>query len=119
MKKGISGDLIEGQLKLLQEQAMREISASGGKLQVKDTTAGKAFALLKGQVDMPMFNYKSIHLYELHAQINANPAAKRAFVAQILLPQLELHENKISCNPHNLAALFSHISGFTGTLWRA
>ncbi len=119
MRKGISQKLIEVQLKILQEQALREITASGGKLQLKDTLAGKAFDAIKGPLPLPLFNYKPIHLSELVTHLNADPAAIRTFVTRILFPQMQLHEHKISCNPHNLAALFQHLCGFTGTLWNS
>lgn len=117
MKKGIHKERIEQQIKRLQEKALREVAAGGGKMQIKDTQAAKTFARLKGHIDMPLFNYKPVNLNELVDAINANPHAKLAFVSQVILPQMEQFESKLSCNPHNLVELFNHPSGFTGTLW--
>ena len=47
MKKGISYEMVEKQIQLLQEKAMREIASNGGKVQLKDTIAGKAFHILR------------------------------------------------------------------------
>lgn len=117
MKKGISRKMVEKQIELLQENAVRDSCASAGKLLPIETEAGKAFCKLKGAVSMPFFNYKPWHLDALVTQLNASASAKRAFVSQIILPQMEHFESKLSCNPQNLAALFFKASGFTGTLW--
>jgi len=117
MKKGIEKEVIERQIKSLQEKAIREIADSGGKMSIKETFGGKLFNKLKGDLDMPLFNYKASHVKEIVKVINANPKAKRDFVSNILLPQMEYTEKKLSCNPQNLVALFNKISGFTGTLW--
>ena len=117
MKKGVTAKLVEDQIKLLQEKAMREVKASGGKLQIKDTLAGKTFSLLKGQINMPLFNYNPINLHELVDAINASPEAKLSFVSTMILPQMELYDSKLSCNAQNLVELFFRSSGFTGTLW--
>ncbi len=117
VKKGITREMVENQVLLLQEKAMREMAAQGGKISLKDTEAGNAFNKLKGPVDMPLFKYKPAHIEAIVKYINGNAEAKRAFVSYQILPQMELFENKMSCNPHHLAALFNKISGFTGTLW--
>ena len=112
MKNGISKEVLERQIKILQEKALREIAESDGKMTANDTEAGKVFALLKGHVDMPLFNHKPVrNLYELLQHINTSPSAKRAFVSHLIMPQLQLFEEKISCNPHELASLFPHLSG--------
>ncbi len=121
MKKGTTKTLVEDQIKRLQELAMKEIKESGGKIAIRDTEAGGRFFALQAAVnmavEMPLFNYKPAHVEELVQKINGSPAAKRAFVSKIALPNLEIFEYKLSCNPINLIALFGRVMGFTGTLW--
>lgn len=117
MKKGVTSQMVEKQVELLQEKAMREIVASGGKIAIKETEAGKAFAKLKGNINMPFFNYKPANIEDLTKRINESPQAKLFFVSNIILPQLEQFEYKMSCNPQNLVSFFLKAAGFTGTLW--
>lgn len=119
MKKGVTTQMVEKQVKLLQEKAMLEIAYSGGKLPLKETTAGKVFAKLKGNINMPLFNYKDENIEDLQNTINSRSEIKRYFVSHIILPQLEQFEYKMSCNPQNLAAFFPKVDGFTGTLWNS
>lgn len=126
MKKGVTKEMVEEQVKALQEKAMKELRDTGGKMTLKDTEAAKAFAGIKGTVDIPLFNYKPIQIETLTQEINRSSALKRDFVSKIILPQLETFEKKISCNPINLIALFvqtmeftGKVLGFTGTLWDA
>lgn len=117
MKKGVTAAMVQEQVALLQEKALREMAESGGKLMAKDTNAGKAFAKLKGDIDIPLFNHKSFQIDSVVRRINESAEAKREFVATIILPQMEHFETKVSCNAQNLVALFSKVMGFTGTLW--
>lgn len=116
-KKGVTVELVKEQVALLQEKAMREVAGGGGKISIRETEAGKAFEKMKGDVNMPLFNYKAVDIDNLTAEINRNPHLKRFFVTHIILPQLELFEYKITCNPHNLVSFFRRVDGFTGTLW--
>nr|NGX43070.1 hypothetical protein [Chlamydiota bacterium] len=117
MKKGVTTQMVKSQIELLQEKAMREIVASGGKMAIKETVAGKAFAKLKGSINMPFFNYKPANIEDLVKAINESPEVKLFFVSHVILPQLEQFEYKMSCNPQNLVAFFLKAAGFTGTLW--
>jgi hypothetical protein len=118
MKNGVTFDLVEEQVKLLQGKAAKELSAGGKDLELKDTRAWKALCALKGNIDIP-FKYKLEHIQELVDHINSSPEIKLEFVRLIILPQMEVFQSKISCNPQNLIALFKFVSGFTGTLWNA
>lgn len=117
MKKGVTAAMVEQQIALLQQKALREIAESGSKLLAKETDAGKVFAQLKGDINIPLFNYKPFQLDNIVKRINESTEAKRKFVAHIILPQMEHFETKISCNAQNLVALFGKVMGFTGTLW--
>lgn len=118
MQNGITYDLVEQQIKLLQEKALQELSMSKG-LQLSDTPSWKALnALSKGAFDIP-FKYEPRHIQALVDYINGNAASKLQFVCTIILPQMELFPLKMGCNPQNLVAMFLHTLGFTGTLWNA
>lgn len=117
MKKGIPLRAVEMIVGQLQEKAMQENVSTGGKLSIKETEGGKAFAALKKDFDIPLFNHTKDQLAELTRRLNQNPEIKLYFVSQFILPLLDQLEFKISCNPQNLVAFFRKVSGTTGTLW--
>lgn len=117
MKKGVSRNMVETQVKRLQAKALVEIATAGDKIQLKDTFAWKVFCKLKGNIDMPLFNYKPCNIEDVTKRINSTKEAKREFVSGVILPQMEMFDQKMSCNPHNLVSLFDKVTGFTGTLW--
>ena len=62
MKQGVTEEMIKGQIRQLQGKAMREVAGSGGKLGVLETLAGQIYLQLRGNVDMPFFNYKKTQI---------------------------------------------------------
>lgn len=117
MKKGFKAAVIEAQIKLLQERALKEIAASGNSINLEDTEAYKIFNSLCGELRIPLFKYNRDHIERLTNYANSNPALKLKFVTTIILPRLEIYEYKISCNPQNMVSMFQRVCGFTGTLW--
>lgn len=117
LKKGISHQILVRAIEKLQKSALQELREGGRGAMLKNTKAWKIFSELKGDLDMPLFNFKDVHLDKLGQKINSNLATKRAFISLAIIPQMDLFENKLSCNPHNLASFFEKVSGFTGTLW--
>lgn len=114
-KKGISKSIIENEIKRLQGEAMKELQ-EGGNLGLENTKAWKLFSSFKGNSKMTLFNYKENELDELAASINLSFESKQAFIQRIILPQLILHADKLSCNPLNMIAFLSKVIAFTGTL---
>jgi hypothetical protein len=114
-KKGISGSIIEDEIKRLQGEAMRELK-EGGNQGIEKTESWKLFCALRGNSTMPLFNYKKQELDQLVSSLNSNLTQKQNFIQQNILPQLILHNEKLSCNPLNLIAVLNKVIGFTGTL---
>ena len=117
-KKEITKEIILQQIERLQAQAISELKEDST-LGIESTKAWAIFLKLKGNVDIPLFNIKPKDIDKIVAHINSEPKNKRQFVIEVLLPQLELFTHKITCNPHNLVALFLKAAGFTGTLWNS
>ena len=118
-KNGISNKTIEEHIAKLQRRALVEIDESGGTMIVSDTEAWKAFCALKGELTIPFFNYNDTQIEALAKHVNSSPDVQEKVIAEVFLPQLELFNQKLSCNPVGFASLFTKLSGFTGTLWNA
>lgn len=121
-KNGISHKLILHEIERMQSQAVLEMRNSTIAISIEETHAWKRFELLKGNVQIAlMHNYRENphYLDEIVKQINKNMQTKLTFAEQVLIPQLDLYEKHISCNPINLSSLLTSLSGFTGTLWNA
>lgn len=117
VKNGVSPSMIENEIKRLRSQAIREIGNS--KKLVEETEAWKKFCILRGDVNIPLFNSRTKQVEAVVESINSSVKRKIAFVEEIVIPQLELFEEQISCNPVNMTSFLSSLSGFTGTLWNA
>lgn len=118
-KNRISKKIIEDQMAKLQQRALIEIDESGGTMSVNDTQAWEAFCVLKGDSPIPLFNYTDTQIDALEKRVNSSPKIQEEIIAKIFLPQLELFDQKLSCNPIGFSSLFAKLSGFTGTLWNA
>jgi hypothetical protein len=116
-KNGITQKMLESEIERIRTQAMREVREEGSKISLEDTKAWKRFELLKGDVNIPLFNSKPDQIKTLLNKLNATVDSKRNFVENIIIPQLELYDQQISCNPLNFASFLPFVSGFTGTLW--
>ncbi|NGX41816.1 MAG: hypothetical protein K940chlam7_00090 [Chlamydiae bacterium] len=119
MKKGVSREVIVQQMERLQAEAIKELQRGGPGMTIENTKAWKLFLKLQGGLDIPLFNMKECHIEKIVSTINSNEAQIRLFVAEIILPQLDLFTLKLNCNPHNLIAFFEKVLGFTGTLWNS
>jgi hypothetical protein len=123
IKKGIDQEMLVKEINRLQQQAIRESreGSAKGRLTIEETKAWKTFLLLRGKVDMPLFNFKTKQLEEVLVEVNKSIDTKRSFIEQIVMPQMELYDKQLSCNPANLISFFmkGKVSGFTGTLWNA
>lgn len=118
LKKGVTYEMVESQIKLLQDKYLREKATYGDKVDVKQLSSWKTFEKLKGKdSEMPLFNYKPKDLQAVVDRINANSKERLDLVSSIILPGMLLFEKKMSCNPHQLVTLFLMVTGFTGTLW--
>lgn len=117
VKNGVDIGLIEREIERIRSQAMVELSETG--ILLEQTKAWKIFCLLKGDLDIPLFKPKNVHLEALVKSINQNIDSKLSFVERIVIPQLELFDEQTSCNPINLASFLPYLAGFTGTLWNA
>jgi len=119
-KKGISCETIVKQIKRLKKMADDEVIEYAGKKLISETQGWKFFCILKKDLDIPFHHHLSDdYLSILKKQINCSPSIIRQMIENVFLPQLELFEQKLSCNPIGFTSLFSRISGFTGTLWIA
>ena len=119
IKKGISQNVILHEIKHLQQKAIQELKEQGDNKSLENTEAWKLFSKMKGDLEIPLFNYKPSHLELIGKKINSSIETKLSFVTDLILPEMEMFEKKLSCNPQNLVALFKKVSGFTGTLWNA
>jgi|GEM_PF-5628623 len=112
-KKGISRTLIEKEIERLQASAIKDLQS----MPLEESNAWKKFCILRGDSRIPLFNYKESELDLLVKSINSTPENKRRFVEKILLPQMQLHKEKLSCNSLNMIAFLRRAMAFTGTLW--
>lgn len=117
IKKGISMDLLKKEIEKLQKEARSEIIKE--KIPLKKTKAWDKFIRLKGNVDISFFSPKDYQLQELLYVINKDVSSKCIFVKDIILPQIEIFKNKLSCNPINLSSLYKYVAAFTGALWNS
>lgn len=118
LKKGVAREIVVQEIERLQSRAMKELKETPSML-LEQTEAWQTFVKLREACDFPLFNLRAGQIDKIVEEINASPAQKSNFVSNIILPQLELFSLKSSCNPHNLAALFAKLLGFTGTLWNS
>lgn len=121
-KTNLSEQLIEQEIKRLQSAALKEIkdkNFEGNAINLEDTVAWKNFNLIRGELDFPLFNYKEHQFTELIKHINKDYISKQGFIKLIIIPQINLFAEKLTCNPQNLVSFFAHLFGFTGTLWNA
>ena len=117
-KNGIQEDTLIQVLQQLKIQADIQMRDDG--ISLEETAAYQAFSHLKGDLQIP-FN-QNLHprdLRSIQVRINADATIRQELIKKHFLPQMELFENKLACNPINLIALFSKVAGFTGTLWNA
>ncbi len=119
VKKGISQEIIEQQIKRLQGEALGELKEEGRGANLENTNAWKQFLKLKGDIDITLFNYNKRQLQSLIAYVNSSRKHKLSFISEIILPEVQLFSQKLACNSHNLIDFFLKASGFTGTLWNA
>lgn len=119
IKNGVTYSMVEHEVARIQAEVMREINEKGKEFSPENTEAYKRFVLLKGNIDIPLFKYKPKQLQAVVDSINKSIETKRSFAEQIVIPQLELYAEQISCNPINLASHLPYVSGFTGTLWNS
>jgi len=118
-KTGVTTEIILQEVSRLQSKAINELRENPG-LTVEQTEAWQTFCKLKGNLAIPLFNQKEIHIEQIVNFINSSEKQKGLFVSNIILPQLDIFSHKISCNPHNLIAFFKkRIAGCTGTLWNS
>lgn len=115
-KEGITKEIIIREIERLQKLALKEMQEVKG-LTLKKTNAWKLFTKIKGSSDMPLFLYKEKDLESLVESLNKDFIWKKEIIKHVIIPQLQIYEEKISCNPINLFSLFFNLSGFTGTLW--
>lgn len=118
LKMGVSKEIARREIERLQLMAMNELKDDPS-LALHETKAWQHFLKIQGDNELPLFNFKEQHLDKLVAEINNNADRIRLFVKETILPQIELFSHKISCNPHNLMAIFLRAIGFTGTLWNS
>lgn len=123
IKDGITTEMIEREVERLQQEASRELreKSDDHSFTLENTKAWAVFQILKCGVDMPLFNYKPNQLAAVHKNINESIRSKIRFVERIILPQMQLFENQLSCNPLNFIGFFPRgkVTGFTGTLCNA
>ncbi|MCB1149341.1 MAG: hypothetical protein KDK48_04180, partial [Chlamydiia bacterium] len=67
--------------------------------------------------NMPLFECSAEQIQALTRAVNSSTVQKCSFIETFMLPTLEVHPEKISCNPLNLMEFFPGAWGFTGTLW--
>ncbi|MCX6991323.1 MAG: DUF3638 domain-containing protein [Chlamydiae bacterium] len=121
-KNGIEENTIVGLIHRLRKKADSE--SGSNQIELAETVAYKEFCLLIGELKdthaIPFrYDISSNHLKLILERINSNPKVRQDLIEKLFLPEMQLFENKISCNPINLTSIFSRVSGFTGTLWNA
>ena len=85
VKKGIPTSILESQLKLLRENARREIGDSAGEVVLKDTVAWKQFCRIKGNLEIPFFHLNDQQFELLHNEINRNSLSRLKMVQDLIL----------------------------------
>lgn len=118
-KNGVDSKVVETTLRKLQSKALKEQVEEDGKITIAETEAFGEFSVMRGKVDMPLFNYSTAQLTALINSINASPIEKLRIAMYTLTENLTLFDEQISCNPQNLVSFLPSVSGFTGTLWNA
>ncbi|MCB1149303.1 MAG: hypothetical protein KDK48_03985, partial [Chlamydiia bacterium] len=117
LHEGISVSVVEKLIAQLQSQAMKEVQE--GAVSIDATEAWQEFAKLKGDHPIPLFRYTPDQLEGLTNALNRSTEKQCFFVEQFIIPKMEIHPEKISCNPLNLIEFLPRASGFTGTLWNS
>lgn len=118
-KGGVTLKMLQNEIERIRTQAMREVREEGSKISIEQTRAWKRFELMRGEINIPLFNSKPEQIAALLNKVNESVDSKRTFVENVIIPQLELYNEQISCNPLNLASFLPSVSGFTGTLWNS
>lgn len=119
LKNGVSIAQLKRETDKLKDQARNEIMKSGGELSLEKTEAWKVFSHLKGDLEVPLLRIKLKHLRLIRERVNSTNEAKLHFVCRVILPQMQIFDKKLTCNPMSLIGFFKQASGFTGTLWNS
>lgn len=122
VKNGVNRDILLHEIERMQSQAMTELRNANNEISLEDTQTWKRFGLLKGNIEISLLNNYRLKPQLLDVvvnQINKDVNSKIAFAEFIVIPQLDLFEEHLSCNPINLSSFLPSLSGFTGTLWNA
>ena len=113
--EGIRRDVVESFIKNLQQ-----LVRTGGAEALSYTEAWKMFLRLQGNSRISLMNISAEELDQLAIAINQNPLVKLYMIKNVILPQIQIFPEKISCNPISLVSLFDlPVTGFTGTLCNA
>ncbi len=104
----------------LRREATKQWNLSGRDIPLSETKAARDFLEATG-IGMFHFDLKNTEdCDELHqAFLSKNPMITRLlldYVADLVLPKMELHIEQVHNNPQNLASIVSIIQGYTGTM---
>jgi len=116
-KTGCSFEILKKEIARLQSQAILEINESPEVISIEDTLAWKKFQHFKGDLLIGFKNITAKEIELLAKRINADINLLCRLLEDLILPQMKLYSEQISCNPHNLISFLKNVSGFTGTLW--
>lgn len=116
LKKGISKDLVKSAIKELQEQAMDELR--GREIRLEETESYKKFVQLSPEkTKLNLFQINEEDISKIVQNVNESKKSTLRFISEFILDKIQVHDQKLSSNPHDLCGLFANVQGFTGTLW--
>lgn len=118
LHRGLSLDLIELEIKRLQEAVHKEFTRKK-KTDIKQTSYYKEFLRLTGgREDFQLFQLQPHQLEHIQSHVNQNPALLLKLTRRHVLPQLETYPSELHTNAHVMEAFFrSKKVGFSGTFW--
>lgn len=116
-KEKIPSYVIESEIKRLQIAARKEMEEKGKDLH--EVEAWEEFNLLKGELNLSLFNLNAYQIGKIVEQINKDPEKRLRMARKLILPRQEVFLRKLNSNAMTLASFLNRISGFTGTLFNA
>lgn len=117
-KKGVALIQVKEELRKLQAQALKQLAEMPlNDRDVKKTAAWRTFQAIKGNLDLAFLNMTENEIAALHRHVNHSLESKMAFSNNVIKPQIQVYQQKLSWNPQNMGSFFKKIKGFTGTLW--
>jgi len=123
IQEGFTEEIIKNEIERLQKQAQKTLKEANDELKedkaktIEGTSAWEKFCTIRGGVSINSLYPKPVEIAAITEALKKDFNRQFKIIEEVILPQMELFKEQISCNPLNLASFLKNPSGFTGTLY--